>query len=127
MDNYLGQPAIYAHILNGTLVFTAVIFVFWNIAKLQNIDIYKKIVLMLLIGISIGVHGLSHFGVEGMYKYNTMPCGRNIGQMPCMRNIGQMPCGRNVGQMPCGRNVGQMPCGRNINQMPCAKQVRFAV
>ena len=100
MDFYLGQPAIYAHILNGTLVFTAVIFVFWNIAKLQNIDIYKKIVLMLLIGISIGVHGLSHLGLERMHKYN---------------------------QMPCLRNVNQMPCGRNFNQMPCAKQVRFAV
>ena len=100
MDNYLGQPAIYAHILNGTLVFTAVIFVFWNIAKLQSIDIYKKIVLMLLIGISIGIHGLSHFELERMHKYN---------------------------QMPCMRNVGQMPCGRSIGQMPCAKQVRFAV
>lgn len=100
MDYYLGQPAIYAHILNGTLVFTAVIFVFWNIAKLQNIDIYKKIVLMLLISISIGIHGLSHFGLNRIYKYN---------------------------QMPCGRNVNQMPCGRNIGQMPCAKQVRFAL
>jgi hypothetical protein len=100
MDFYLGQPAIYAHILNGTLVFTAVIFVFWNIAKLQNIDIYKKIVLMLLIGISIGVHGLSHLG------------------------LGRM---NNVNLMPCGRNIGQMPCGRNFNQMQCAKQVRFAV
>ena len=100
MDNYLGQPAIYAHILNGTLVFTAVIFVFWNIVSLQSIDIYKKIVLMLLIGISIGIHGLSHFGLNRMYKYN---------------------------HMPCGRNIGQMPYGRNIGQMPCAKQVRFAV
>ncbi len=118
MDNYLGQPAIYAHILNGTLVFTAVIFVFWNIAKLQNIDIYKKIVLMLLIGISIGVHGLSHLGLERMSNFNQMPCGRNFNQMPC---------GRNLNQMPCGRNVNQMPCGRNFNQMPCAKQVRFAV
>jgi hypothetical protein len=87
MDNYLGQPAIYADILNGTLVFTAVIFVFWNIAKLQSIDIYKKIVLMLLISISIGIHGLSHFQFERMHKYN---------QMPCMRNDGQMPCGKRV-------------------------------
>jgi len=87
MDNYLGQPAIYAHILNGTLVFTAVIFVFWNIAKLQNIDIYKKIVLMLLIGISIGVHGLSHFELGRMYKYNSMNCNSNIGEMPCAKRV----------------------------------------
>jgi hypothetical protein len=96
MDNYLGQPAIYAHILNGTLVFTAVIFVFWNIAKLQSIDIYKKIVLMLLISISIGIHGLSHFEFERMNKYNQMPCMRNIDQMPCMRNVNQMPYAKRV-------------------------------
>lgn len=87
MDYYLGQPAIYAHILNGTLVFTALIFVFWNIAKLQNIDIYKKIVLMLLISISIGIHGLSHFGLNRMYKYNQMPCRRNVNQMPCAKQV----------------------------------------
>jgi hypothetical protein len=87
MDFYLGQPAIYAHILNGTLVFTAVIFVFWNIAKLQNIDIYKKIVLMLLIGISIGVHGLSHLGLGRMNNGNQMPCGRNFNQMQCAKQV----------------------------------------
>ena len=87
MDNYLGQPATYAHILNGTLVFTDVIFVFWNIAKLQSIDIYKKIVLMLLISISIGIHGLSHFELERIHKFNNMPCMRNVGQMPCAKRV----------------------------------------
>jgi len=60
----LGQPSIYAHVLSGALVFTAMIFVFWNIAILQDIDLYKKLVLMLLISISIGIHCLSHFGLE---------------------------------------------------------------
>jgi len=60
----LGQPSIYAHVLSGALVFTVVIFVFWNIARLQDIDLYKKLVLMLLISISIGIHGLSHFWLE---------------------------------------------------------------
>jgi hypothetical protein len=78
MDIYLGQPAIYAHILNGTLLFTAVIFVFWNIVSLQSIDIYKKIVLMLLISISIGIHGLSHFELDRMHKYNQMPCLKRV-------------------------------------------------
>jgi len=60
----LGYPSIYAHILSGTLVFTVLIFVFWNIGKLQNIDLYRKLVIMLLISISIGIHGLSHFELE---------------------------------------------------------------
>lgn len=87
MDFYLGQPLIYAHILNSILIFTAVIFVFWNIAKLQSIDIYKKIVLMLLISISIGIHGLSHFELNRMHKYNKMPCMRNVGKMPCAKHV----------------------------------------
>lgn len=87
MDNYLGQPAIYAHIINGTLVFTAVVFVLWNIVSLQSMDIYKKIVLMLLISISVGIHGLSHFEFQRMYKYNQMHYGRNVGQMPCKKRV----------------------------------------
>jgi hypothetical protein len=65
----LGQPSIYAHVLSGALVFTVVIFVFWNIARLQDIDLYKKLVLMLLISISIGIHGLSHFWLEHRYNH----------------------------------------------------------
>ena len=87
MDNYLGQPATYAHIINGSLVFTALVFVLWNIVSLQSIDIYKKIVLMLLISISVGIHGLSHFELQRIYKYNQMHYGRNIGQMPCNKRV----------------------------------------
>ena len=73
MYNYLGQPSIYAHIISGALVFTVLIFVFWNIAKLDGLDIYKKLVLMILISISIGIHGLSHFELEKQ----SCKCGNN--------------------------------------------------
>jgi hypothetical protein len=64
MYTYFGQLSIYARVLSGAMVFTVMIFVFWNIARLQDIDLYKKLVLMLLISISIGIHGLSHFWLE---------------------------------------------------------------
>lgn len=70
----LGMPSIYAHILNGVFVFTAVFFVIWNIPYLQKIDTYKKILLLFLISISIGVHGISHLGIETTYNYHPMQC-----------------------------------------------------
>lgn len=68
--NYLGIPSIYAHILNGIFVFTAVLFVIWNIPNFQKIDNYKKLLILFLLSISIGVHGISHLGLESTYYYN---------------------------------------------------------
>jgi hypothetical protein len=70
--NYLGIPSIYAHILNGIFVFTAVLFVIWNIPNFQKIDNYKKLLILLLLSISFGVHGISHLGLESKYNYNPM-------------------------------------------------------
>lgn len=70
--NYLGIPSIYAHILNGIFVFTAVLFVIWNIPNFQKIDNYKKLLILLLLSISIGVHGISHLGLESTYHYNPL-------------------------------------------------------
>jgi hypothetical protein len=69
MYNNLGAPSVYAHILSGVFVFTALLFVIWNITKLQGVDVYKKMIMLLLISISIGVHGLSHLGIEQTYHY----------------------------------------------------------
>jgi hypothetical protein len=76
MYNNLGIPSMYAHILTGSLVFTAVVFVIWNITKLQGIETYKKLIIVLLLSISVGVHGLSHLGLEQSYHYNPLQYGR---------------------------------------------------
>jgi len=68
----LGIPSIYAHILNGIFVFTAVFFVIWNISNFQKIDNYKKLLILFLLSISIGIHGISHIGLEATYHYNPM-------------------------------------------------------
>ena len=66
----LGTPGGYAHILNGTILFTVVLFVIFNVSNIQNIDIYKKITLLLLISISIGIHGISHLWLDSTYNLN---------------------------------------------------------
>lgn len=66
----LGIPSMYAHILNGIFVFTALLFVIWNIPNLQKIDNYKKIIILFLVSISIGIHGISHHVLDTRYYYN---------------------------------------------------------
>jgi hypothetical protein len=66
------SPSLYAHVINAVLLLTAVILLLSNYSKIKNIDPYKKIMLILLFSIVIGVHGLSHLGLESVYGYNPM-------------------------------------------------------
>jgi hypothetical protein len=65
-------PSIYAHIVNGILILIALILFYNNYSALRNIDVYKKLLLTLVFSISIGVHGLSHLGLETVYNFNPM-------------------------------------------------------
>ncbi len=78
MYSYLGTPYGYAHILNGVLLFTTVIFVIWNVANLQNIDIYQKITLLVLLSIAFGVHGISHYLWDSTYLSRSEQCQKRV-------------------------------------------------
>ena len=66
------SPSLYAHIINAVLLLTAVILVFSNYSKLTKVEPYKQIILTLLFSIVIGIHGLSHLGLESVYGYNPL-------------------------------------------------------
>lgn len=68
-------PSFYAHIINGLLLLFACIVLYKNYAKINSLEPYKIIILTLLFSISIGIHGLSHLGLEKIYNYN--PLNRN--------------------------------------------------
>lgn len=63
-------PSFYAHIFNGFFLLLAFIILTKNYSKLKNLEPYKLIILTLIFSISIGIHGLSHLGLENYYKYN---------------------------------------------------------
>ena len=63
-------PSMYAHIINGLLTFAALIVLYTSYSKISNLDPYKRIILVLLFSISIGLHGISHLGLEKVYGYN---------------------------------------------------------
>ena len=69
--NYL-IPSIYAHILHGLLLLFAFILLYKNFTKIKALEPYKLIILTLLFSFGVGMHGLSHLGLEQKYKYNPL-------------------------------------------------------
>lgn len=63
-------PSVYAHIMNGILLLVALFILCKNYSKLITVEPYKILMLVLLLSISIGIHGLSHLGLEQQYNYN---------------------------------------------------------
>jgi hypothetical protein len=69
--NILLKPSLYAHVLNGLLLlFSFILLLQYNNRKSENY--YKNLIIYLLFSIAIGIHGLSHFGLEVIYNYNPL-------------------------------------------------------
>ena len=60
-------PSFYAHVLNALLMLLAVMLLVKHYRTLRP---YETIVLALLFSIVVGVHGLSHLGLETAYGFN---------------------------------------------------------
>jgi hypothetical protein len=71
MNVYI-SPSFYAHVVNGVLLFAAIVVVIMNYKKLASLESYKFIKLILFLSIAAGVHGLSHLGLESVYNYNPL-------------------------------------------------------
>jgi len=68
-------PSLYAHILNGILLITAFVLLFANYSQIKkhiSRDPYKTVLLVLLFSIGVGIHGISHLGLERIYNYNPL-------------------------------------------------------
>ena len=65
-------PSLYAHILTGILLFIAFFLFFKNYSKICRLEPYKLIILTLLFSACVGIHGLSHLGMEKIYRFNPL-------------------------------------------------------
>jgi len=65
--NILDKPSFYAHIFNALFLVLAFVFFFVNYSKITSVQMIKT---FLLFSIAIGIHGLSHLGLEAVYYYN---------------------------------------------------------
>jgi hypothetical protein len=65
-------PSFYAHIINGLFLLIAFILLYKYYSQIKNLDSYKLIIIALFFSIGVGVHGLSHLGLEMIYRYNPL-------------------------------------------------------
>jgi hypothetical protein len=72
MFNIVVAPSFFAHLFNGLFLFLGLLFLYKNFPKIKKLDFYKKIILFLLFSIAIGIHGLSHMGLEIFYNFNPL-------------------------------------------------------
>ena len=61
-----------AHALNGLLMFAAVLVAYMNYRVLWRVDPYKKVLILLVFSVAIGIHGISHLGLEKGYGFNPL-------------------------------------------------------
>ena len=66
------KPSYYAGAINGFTAFVALILIFSNYSSLKKMDPFRIIILVILFGLLIGMHGLMHLGLENSYNYNPM-------------------------------------------------------
>jgi hypothetical protein len=62
-------PSIMTHVLNGLLLAFALIFMLFNLQKIKGFDVYRILVITLLFAAVIGIHSISHLGLEQQYNY----------------------------------------------------------
>lgn len=72
MGNIFIVPSFYAHVINGILMLIAIILLYRNYYVVKRLEPYKQILLVLLFSMAIGIHGLTHLGLETVYGYNPL-------------------------------------------------------
>ena len=66
------SPSLYAHTLSGGILMIGILYLVFNISKILSRDPYQILVLILLLSVTIGIHGISHAGLESVYGYNPL-------------------------------------------------------
>lgn len=70
MEKFFTVPSIMTHTLNGGLLLLGGVLIAMNFSFIRRLPTLQLIILVLILSIAVGVHGLSHVGVESAYGYN---------------------------------------------------------
>jgi hypothetical protein len=62
-------PSILSHGFGGAILIIIFVSVAVFYSKLQNLDIYRGLILLSLFSIVVTLHGISHLGLEREYNY----------------------------------------------------------
>ena len=66
------QPSIISHIISGAFLFAAGLLVVMYYSRISSVSPYRMLLMLLVISVAIGVHGISHLGLETAYGYNPL-------------------------------------------------------
>jgi len=70
LRDYLIASSLNSLFFTGLLLLTIFIIIFRNFKELMKSKVHDKILLLCLLTIAIGSHGLIHLGVETQYGFN---------------------------------------------------------
>lgn len=70
LSNILIAPSLNSLLITGFLLLSIFFIFFANFQQFKRLDFYRKLTILSLITIAIGVHGLIHLGVETTYNFN---------------------------------------------------------
>ena len=70
LSNILIAPSLNSLVVTGFIILFILIIFFRNYGQFMRLDHYRKITVLSLISIAIGIHGLIHLGVEREYGFN---------------------------------------------------------
>ena len=70
LSNILIAPSLNSLFVTGFLLLSILVLFISNYKQFSNLDFYRKLNLLSLFVIAIGIHGLIHLGVEQNYGFN---------------------------------------------------------
>jgi len=70
LRNLLIAPSLHSLFITGILLLTILFICIKHFHQFKRLDFYHKVVVLSLISIAIGTHGLIHLGVEYVYGFN---------------------------------------------------------
>ena len=70
LSTYLIAPSLNTLFVTGFLLLFILFIFVKNYTRITNLNFYQKIILLSILTIAIGVHGLIHLGVEVQYNFN---------------------------------------------------------
>lgn len=70
MNTIVLKPSFWALALTGILSFIVFVLLIRSWSSVVRLGTSKMIVLISMIGMLVGIHGLLHLGMESVYNYN---------------------------------------------------------
>jgi len=81
------RPSFIVSCISGVIIFIAfIIFIFYTISINKDEKIFKNIILLSLLGIGIGIHGISHVYEEVYFDFNPLINKWQINDEPSFKN-----------------------------------------